>query len=172
MEHLHVPPSPYGCIKVPFLGEMYDAGIADLRVYPLKKGWDLENDRAAMENYRHLGETYRDIGLLHAKEVLRDLLSTPVATNIEQRVILEYSVSVLNELLASTEGSSGPIGPPACLNTGADILDEAIRQAREPQMTREHLVEAMRKRRLLDLLAVFTNDKFRDNKAAFARRRQ
>jgi hypothetical protein len=58
MEHLEISSNPHGSLKVPFLGEMYDPGIGDFHEYPAKKGWNLEDDRAALDKYRLLGDTY------------------------------------------------------------------------------------------------------------------
>jgi hypothetical protein len=91
MEHLEIPSNAYRAIKVPFLGEMYDPGIADFNEYPTKKGWDLENDRKAMENYRHLGETYRDVGMQNAVEFLEDLLHDPSGMTGEEQDICDMA---------------------------------------------------------------------------------
>jgi hypothetical protein len=166
MEHLEIPSNAYRAIKVPFLGEMYDPGIADFNEYPTKKGWDLENDRKAMENYRHLGDTYRDVGMQHAVEFLEDLLHDPSGMTGEEQDILRYGISMLRELLAISEARN------TSLNTGANILNKAIEQARTPPETQLDLVECLRKRRPLDLLAVFTNDKFAKDKTSFAASRR
>jgi hypothetical protein len=165
MEHLEILSNAYRAIKVPFLGEMYDPGNADFNEYPAKKGWDLENDRNAMDNYRHLGETYRDVGMQHAVEFLEDSLHDPFGMTVEEQDILRYGILMLRELLATAARTT-------CLNTGANILDEAIKQARSPPKTRVDLVECLRKRRLLDLIAIFTNDKFSKDKTTFAASRR
>jgi hypothetical protein len=73
---------------------------------------------------------------------------------------------MLRELLATSEARN------TSLNTGANILNKAIEQARTPPETQLDLVECLRKRRLLDLLAVFTNDKFAKDKTSFAASRR
>ena len=170
MEHLEIPSKPYGQFKVPFLGEMYETGVVDFRDYPKKKGWDLERDCAAMEKYRHLGETYRDMEILHAVEFLENPLNISVDMSGEERNILRYGITILDDVLATI--ADGPWIANTTLNTGADILDQAIEQARHTERTRKDLVDAMRKRRFLDLLAVFTNHSFSEDKTEFTVSRQ
>ncbi|KAF2832730.1 hypothetical protein CC86DRAFT_377849 [Ophiobolus disseminans] len=137
---------------------MYDPGCASFEDYPRSRGWNLDADRAALENYRHIGENYRDVSMQHSLQSLKRMLDEVPHMSSEEEDVLRYGISIIQQLMSSinTESTSTHVTS-ACLNTGARILDDAIEESRSPPQTNNKDFAA---RRLQDFGRLIECEKF------------
>jgi hypothetical protein len=161
MEHLPIPRHPYATIKVPFLKRTYSPPDADssFKHYPERRGWDFGAAKTLINNYKHLETNYYDPSISHALGFLERLLDQSFPWRRREQDVLRYGISILKKIQEKT----GPGAEQTRIRTGAEALDRAVHVARGNEGSRAQLVEAMRERRMLDLVAVFTNETFTSN---------
>jgi len=178
MEHLLAPENPYKVVEVPYLGLMYSPKDVNARFedYPRHQGWDLDADKIVLNNYKNLESLYHSVSISHALEFFESILEHSASTlAISELKVLIEGISLLKDSLIPLSGS-GPerirfIWLTGSLGQGVAASDLTIRELRRQKCSREELIAALRKRRLLDLIAVFTDDALANDKALFKSRR-